>query len=192
MSEILEFLNKNITEKKAANSEIIKNIIEKIVELNLEDMAKNLPDILFKLGTLLEINNNIKDLSDIFTKNLSIFIQKLLTDKEIKYELSLTPDVRFNLSIGNKTLGVEIKEGNLNFRSDAFKPPDESFDFSVEVPLNLIPKLFTGEENLMVELMAGERIKLWREKQPYNAEKLFELMPLLSIALEKLNLDKWL
>ncbi|MFX0139726.1 MAG: hypothetical protein ACFFDN_39165 [Candidatus Hodarchaeota archaeon] len=192
MNEILDMLNKYLKDKKAVNSEIIKNILEKITALNFNEMVENLSEMLHKLGILMEINGGIENLSDVLATNFTLFIQKLLQDEEIKYELNLTPNMTFNLSIGKRAMGVEIKDGTINFRAEPFKWPDEPLDFFVEIPLDIIPKIFTGKENLMVELMAGERIKLWREKLPYNAGKLFELMPLLSITLEKLNLDKWL
>ncbi len=192
MNEILDMLNKCIEDKKAFNSEIITNMIEKITALNFNEMVENLSEMLHKLGILMEINGDIENLSDVLANSFTIFIQNLLQDEEIRYELSLTPNMTFNLSIGESAMGVEIKDGTINFRAEPFKWPDEPLDFLVEIHLDIIPKIFTGKENLMVELMAGERIKLWREKQPYDAGKLFELMPLLSIALEKLNLDKWL
>ena len=186
MSEIIDILDKTAEKEKAITSDLLNQISNKIIALNMEDLSKHIATILSKLGVLLQKKDGT-ELSDILLNTLPKFTEKMLADEDIKYELSLTPDLAFNLKIGENSVGIQIKDGNLSVGTGIEQP-----DFFIELSIQILGKIFTGEENLMQELMAGERIKLWREQEPYNASKLLELTPLLSLILDKLNLDKWM
>ena len=111
-------------------------------------------------------------------------IDKMLEDGDIKAEMSLTPDMVFNLTsdpvIGLK---VEINNGKPSLSCDL---ADEA-DFFIEVPYDTLSAIISGEKDVTSPLMGGE-IAMWHEGQVGNMKKASDLLPLITAVSEKMEL----
>ncbi|MDY6964371.1 MAG: hypothetical protein SVM80_00165 [Halobacteriota archaeon] len=115
---------------------------------------------------------------------VSSAIEKMSEDDDIKTEMSLTPDMVFNISsdpvIGMK---VELKGGKPSVSSGL---SDEA-DFFMELSYGTLSAIISGERDVTTSLMGGD-IAMWRDGRVGNMSKAMDLMPLITAVAEKMEL----
>jgi len=111
-------------------------------------------------------------------------VDNMIGEEEIKIEMSLTPDMVFNLKsdpvIGFK---VEIKDGKPSVSCDISSEPD----FSIDIPQGTLKAMVSGEKDVMTPFMGGE-IAMWQDGNLGDMQKAMDLMPLITAVADKMDL----
>lgn len=135
-----------------------------------------------------ELKNIIKTAVDGNKKvELSAFsgaLENMTGDDEIKIEMSLTPDMVFNLK-SDPVLGfkVEIKDGKPSVSCDLSSEPD----FSIDIPQGTLKDMISGNKDVMTPFMGGE-VAMWQDGKLGNMSKAMDLMPLITVVADKMDL----
>ena len=111
-------------------------------------------------------------------------VDNMIGDEEIKIEMSLTPDMVFNLK-SDPVLGfkVEIKDGKPSVSCDLSSEPD----FSIDIPQGTLKAMVSGEKDVMTPFMGGE-IAMWQDGNLGDMQKAMDLMPLITAVADNMDL----
>ena len=111
-------------------------------------------------------------------------VDNMIGDEEIKIEMSLTPDMVFNLR-SDPVLGfkVEIKDGKPSVSCDLSSEPD----FSIDIPQGTLKAMISGEKDVMTPFMGGE-IAMWQDGNLGDMQKAMDLMPLITAVADNMDL----
>jgi putative sterol carrier protein len=198
MAELGELLKKAAKQEKLIGSGVVTQIMDEVSALDYDGLVKTIPDLLPKLGKVLE--KRLPEMEEIDTGKATAFVLKYLpkmaekiisSDEEVKDELGMTEDMTFNLNVtgsdGNiAEMRVDIKDGNISFNPGQAEEKHFIMDISTEKLL----RIMSGEDDAISGFMGGG-IEMWREEtDESNAIKVLSLMPLITLVAQKLKLEK--
>ena len=198
MAELGELLKKAAKQEKLIGSGVVTQIMDEVSTLDYDGLVKTIPDLLPKLGKVLE--KRLPEMEEIDTGKVTAFVLKYLpkmaekvisSDEEVKGELAMTEDMIFNLNVtgsdGNiAEMRVDIKDGNISFNPGQAEEKHFIMDISTEKLL----RIMSGEDDAISGFMGGG-IEMWREEtDESNAMKVLSLMPLITLVAQKLKLEK--
>lgn len=188
-----ELLAKSAKEKKVIGSKLIPQMMDELTALSYDDLVTQMPEIVAKLGSVLQ--NRLPEIEEIDTKKGTNFALKYLphivekvvsSDEEVKNELAATEDMTFNVKLGNiAEMTVQIQDGRISFSPGLGKERDFFIDVSTEKLLQIL----SGKEDALSGFMGGS-IEMWREGDEGDMEKAQNLLPFLTVFLEKLRLER--
>lgn len=193
MANLEELLGKAAKEKKLVGSGLMTQIIEAVTALDYEDLVNAMPKFLPDLGRVLEARTpeieeiDVKKATDFVLKYLPQIIDKMTSsDVEIKNELAATEDMTFNVKAGNiAEMCVEIKEGKISLSPGLASERD----FFIDVPTGKLWRIMSGEEDAMSGFIGGG-IAMWRDGDEGDMTKAISILPLITVVLEKLGLER--
>jgi len=188
-----ELLAKSAKEKKLIGSKLMPQIMDELTALSYDDLVAQMPEFIAKLGGLLE--KRIEEIDEVATEKGTDFVLKYLprivekvvsSDGEVKNELAATEDMTFNLKLGNiAEMAVQIKDGKISFNPGLSKERD----FFIEMSMEKLLRILSGKDDALSGFMGGS-IEMWREGDEGDMEKAQNLLPLLTVVLEKLKLER--
>ena len=202
MVELGELLKKAAKQEKLIGSGVVTQIMDEVSALDYYGLVKTIPDLLPKLGKVLE--KRVPEMEEIDTGKATAFILKYLpkmaekvisSDEEVKDELAMTEDMTFNLNVtgsdGNiAEMYVDIKDGNISFNPGQA----EEKHFFMDISVDKLLRIMSGEDDAASGFMGGG-IEMWRDGAYFpadesNAVKILSLMPFMVLVAQKLNLEK--
>ena len=193
MANLEELLKKAAKGKGLVGSGLMSQMVRTVAALDYEDLVKAVPDFLPRLGEVLEARApemeeiDVEKATDFMLKYLPKIVKKVTSsDAEIKNELAATEDMTFNVKAGNiLEMCVKIKKGKI-----ALSPGlAEERDFFIDVPTGELLRLMTGEEDAISGFMGGG-IAMWRDGDEGDMTKAMSILPLITVVLEKLGLER--
>ena len=193
MASLEELLKKVAKGKGLVGSGQMARIAEAVTALDYEDLVKAVPEFLPRLVEVLQARAreieeiDVKKATGFMLKYLPQIIEKMISsDVEIKNELAATEDMTFNVKAGNiLETCVRIKGGKISLSPGLA----EERDFFIDVPTGELLRIMTAEENAMSGLMGGG-IAMWREDDEGDMTKSISILPLITVVLEKLGLER--
>jgi len=193
MASLEELLKKVAKGKRLVGSGQMTRIAEAVTALDYEDLVKAVPEFLPRLGEVLQARApeieeiDVKKATDSMLKYLPQIIERMISsDVEIRNELAAVEDMTFNLKAGNiLEMCVKIKEGKISLSPGLA----EERDFFIDVPTRELLRLMTGEEDAMSGFMGGG-IAMWRDGDEGDMTKSIGILPLITVVLEKLGLER--
>lgn len=190
---VQELLAKSATEKKLIGSGVMTQIMDELTSLSYDDLVTEMPQFVAKLGSLLE--KRITEIEEVDTDKGTGFVLKYLpqivqqvvsSDAEAKNELAATGDMTINVRLGNiAELAVQIKDGTISFSPGLGQERDFFVDMSTEKLLSIL----SGKDDVLSGFMGGG-IQMWREGDEGDMQKAQDFLPLLTVILEKLRLER--
>jgi len=188
-----ELLAKSAKEKKVIGSKLIPQIMDELTALSYDDLVNQMPQFVPKLGSLLE--KRITEIEEVDIDKGTGFVLKYLppivqqvvsSDAEVKNELAATEDMTINLRLGNiAELAVQIKDGTISFRPGL----GQERDFFVDMSTEKLFSILSGKDDVLSGFMGGS-IQMWREGDEGDMGKAQDFLPLLTVILEKLGLER--
>lgn len=188
-----ELLARSAKEKKLIGSGLITQIMDELTALSYDDLVTEMPELVPKLGSVLE--NRIPEIEEVDTEKGTDFVLKYLpqimekvvsSDGEVKDELAATEDMTINVKLGNiAEMAAQIKDGTISFSPGLGQERDFFIDMSTEKLLRIL----SGKDDALSGFMGGG-IEMWREGDEGDMEKAQSLLPLLTVVLEKLKLER--
>lgn len=188
-----ELVAKSAREKKVIGSKLIPQMMDGLTALSYDDLVTQMPEFVAKLGSVLQ--NRLPEIEEIDTKKgtnfalkyLPLIVEKVVSsDEEVKNELAATEDMTFNVKLGNiAEMTVQIQDGRVSFSPGLA----QERDFFIEMSAEKLLRILSGKEDALSGFMGGG-IEMWREGDEGNMEKAQSLLPLLTVVLEKLKLER--
>lgn len=193
MANLEELLIKVAKGKRLIGSGQMTRIAEAVTALDYEDLVKAVPEFFPRIGEVLqtwapEIEElDVKKATGFMLKYLPQIIEKMISsDAEIKNELAAVEDMTFNVKASNiLEMCVKIEEGKISLVPGLA----EERDFFIDVPTGELLRVMTGEEDAMSGFMGGA-IRMWREDDEGDMTKAASILPLITVVLEKLGLER--
>lgn len=190
-----ELLAKSAKEQKVIGSRLIPQMMDELTTLSYDDLVAQMSEFVAKMGSVLQ--NRLPEIEEIDTKKGTNFTLKYVpqivekvvsSDGEVKKELAATEDMTFNVKLGNiAEMAVQIKDGKIFFNPGL----SQERDFFIEMSTEKLLRILSGKDDALSGFMGGG-IEMWREGDEGNMEKAQDLLPLLTVVLEKLKLERML
>jgi len=188
-----ELLAKSAKEEKLIGSKLMPQMLDELTALSYDDLIAQMPEFVAQLGNLLE--KRLPEMEEVDTKKGTNFILKYLpqivekvvsSDGEVRTELVATEDMTFNLRLGNiAEMAVQIKDGRISFSPGLV----QERDFFIHMSTEKLLRILSGKDDAISGFIGGG-IEMWREGDEGNMEKAQNLLPLLTVFLEKLKLER--